>query len=443
MGFDIDCCCVGYNGETVFALPRARRALTKQFNLVDLSRRSLTYEIRLHKYSTRGFAVKIPGLDLTKVNENLYHRKTSEVKGLAKLLIFNHIQSTGLVATCEKIALDPKLAEYNARKDTEDSDYSNVFIPWGPRWFTANIIKTINRQDAAQFFGRKNRGQTHKHIFISGLQGVLTGQSNENCWCAQCKSGQPPSGDDQFVKGPLNWVTENPTRQILTGSFHPVTDNQWWTGAYKVWEPISGAKFIAATTAKTAPAERCAPKMPQKAVKAAPVSSKKLSKKTAKVVATAPKTAATFSTGPSGALPPISSFGMVHPLAGATSEAPRVGGLFSTGTTQPSFSFGQTQENVQFGRTSGLSQITQQQQPADVLSAFGSQIQPHSDVSKLLLLINHLAKDNLITPDEKSKLKNLVIRRDPTIVSVLEVFEIERDFNELADSFKRILQLKR
>jgi hypothetical protein len=54
---------VGYNGTDVYALPRARRAINKAYNLVDLSRRSLTYEVRLHKYAKRGFAVAVPGFD--------------------------------------------------------------------------------------------------------------------------------------------------------------------------------------------------------------------------------------------------------------------------------------------------------------------------------------------------------------------------------------------
>jgi hypothetical protein len=53
MGFDIDCCCVGYDGNNVWGLPRAQRALKRRYNLVDVSRRSLTYEIRLFKYSKR------------------------------------------------------------------------------------------------------------------------------------------------------------------------------------------------------------------------------------------------------------------------------------------------------------------------------------------------------------------------------------------------------
>ena len=66
---------------------------------------------------------------------------------------------------------------------------------------------------------------------------------------------------------------------------------------------------------------------------------------------------------------------------------------------------------------------------------------PESNVSKLLLLLAKLVKDGLITSDERGTLKDLIIRKNPSVVSVLEVFEIERDFNELADSLRRICKM--
>jgi hypothetical protein len=47
LGFDIDCCCVAYDGERVWAAKRARRALVHGINLVDPTRQSTTYELRL------------------------------------------------------------------------------------------------------------------------------------------------------------------------------------------------------------------------------------------------------------------------------------------------------------------------------------------------------------------------------------------------------------
>ena len=36
IGFDIDACAVGFDGATVFALPRFRRAVNRRFNLVGV-----------------------------------------------------------------------------------------------------------------------------------------------------------------------------------------------------------------------------------------------------------------------------------------------------------------------------------------------------------------------------------------------------------------------
>ena len=46
MGFDIDSCCVGFDGTNAWALPRARRAIKYSANVADPARESRTYEIR-------------------------------------------------------------------------------------------------------------------------------------------------------------------------------------------------------------------------------------------------------------------------------------------------------------------------------------------------------------------------------------------------------------
>lgn len=101
MGFDIDSCCVGFDGTTVWALPRAKRAICKRYNLVDMSRRSLSYEARLYKYSKRGFAVAVPGLQRFLIDPSLYTKRPSEVHGLAKLILFDHEANTKVRAKFE------------------------------------------------------------------------------------------------------------------------------------------------------------------------------------------------------------------------------------------------------------------------------------------------------------------------------------------------------
>ena len=49
MGFDVDSCAVCFDGARVLAAPRAVRALSRRANVVDLDRRSYTFETRLLK----------------------------------------------------------------------------------------------------------------------------------------------------------------------------------------------------------------------------------------------------------------------------------------------------------------------------------------------------------------------------------------------------------
>ena len=49
-------------GIKVWANPRAIAAMIRQCNTVDMSRRSPSYEVRLAKYSCRGFEVYVPNL---------------------------------------------------------------------------------------------------------------------------------------------------------------------------------------------------------------------------------------------------------------------------------------------------------------------------------------------------------------------------------------------
>eukprot|EP00026_Physarum_polycephalum_P000150 Phypoly_transcript_00150.p1 GENE.Phypoly_transcript_00150~~Phypoly_transcript_00150.p1 ORF type:complete len:1663 (-),score=347.22 Phypoly_transcript_00150:165-5153(-) len=252
MGFDIDACAVGYDGKNAYALERACRAITRGYNLVDMSRRSLTYESRLYKYSKRGFAVAIPGFDRNKVNPEIFTKSLKDVKGLAQLLLFefnafknsvtrNPFKSnkvpTSQIRHPDSFTED-RLQEFEtlrANRELPDSDYSSVYIPWGPQWFAKQILNVLNYQDKAQFFANKNNIR-HKHIFVSGIEGVLEGKS---FWCKKCKDqigrgkAENENAGDDYVSGPLKWLQDNPGRQLLTGSFHPVTDDEWELLAYR------------------------------------------------------------------------------------------------------------------------------------------------------------------------------------------------------------------
>lgn len=86
-GFDVDCSCAAYDGQQVYASPRALAAYMTQTNTIDLTRRSPSYESRLSKYAHRGFEVYWPNLDRSKIDPTIFERSFGRTEGLARLLI--------------------------------------------------------------------------------------------------------------------------------------------------------------------------------------------------------------------------------------------------------------------------------------------------------------------------------------------------------------------
>ncbi len=91
MGFDVDSCAVGTDGKRVWMSCRAHNALVSQCNVVDLSRRSPSYESRLAKYAKRGFEVGVPELRRERIDPMIFERAWGSVNGLARLLLLEKL----------------------------------------------------------------------------------------------------------------------------------------------------------------------------------------------------------------------------------------------------------------------------------------------------------------------------------------------------------------
>jgi len=89
LGFDVDCACVGFDGTSVWALPRCLRALKHGVNVLNPLHAwpsRATYEYRLVKYASRGFALAVPGLDLQHVDLLAINQtELRDLRGLARL----------------------------------------------------------------------------------------------------------------------------------------------------------------------------------------------------------------------------------------------------------------------------------------------------------------------------------------------------------------------
>jgi hypothetical protein len=116
--FDIDACCVLYDGQDVFCNTRGRRALNYRVNIADTHMRGRTYEKRLLKYSKRGFGLVVPGFDperqnpeLTNATEYFWEKEQVafrdsrgvlvRINGLAKLLVMSNAQKGTLPSTVQ------------------------------------------------------------------------------------------------------------------------------------------------------------------------------------------------------------------------------------------------------------------------------------------------------------------------------------------------------
>jgi len=84
VGFDVDCCCVCWNGKSIQTTQRGLFALKHRVNLASLTRRSPSYENRLIKYSGRGFDV-VTNFDFKNVYNKLFFMNSNNY-GFTRLL---------------------------------------------------------------------------------------------------------------------------------------------------------------------------------------------------------------------------------------------------------------------------------------------------------------------------------------------------------------------
>ncbi|KAF7964563.1 hypothetical protein HWV62_5684 [Athelia sp. TMB] len=146
-GFDIDASCCAYDGDRVWASPRAVIALMRQCNTVDMTRRSPSYEFRLAKYSRRGFEVYVPSLRRSDIDLRIYGRSVSSVAGLARLLILESFENPFLTIRLAAAAAAAAAAGPSTDAKHEISfsyyDITSLRIPYGPGWDAESVRKLM------------------------------------------------------------------------------------------------------------------------------------------------------------------------------------------------------------------------------------------------------------------------------------------------------------
>lgn len=256
----MDCSCVAYDGNQVWASPRAVAAYITQTNAVDLSRRSPSYENRLSKYSHRGFEAYWPLLDRSKIDPTIFERSFSRVVGLARLLVFEKLprpndRDAYLAKRRSERGRPPLPWRYRRKqlfgnlKDSQPDDvaewveeddvsnYHTFTVPYGPKYNAKRIEKLLFTKDLllnAEWNRPKDREiNLHRHpAFFGSVNDVI-----RDC-CGFCP--QPVTDEDSaaaeeeskiFISGDISFLKDDPGRQEI-GSFHPITDDDWTEMAY-------------------------------------------------------------------------------------------------------------------------------------------------------------------------------------------------------------------
>ncbi|KAJ6544391.1 hypothetical protein B0H19DRAFT_1170529 [Mycena capillaripes] len=255
-GFDIDAPCCAYDGDRVYANPRAIVAMMRQCNTVDMTRRSPSYEIRLAKYSTRAFEVYVPSLSRADIDPTIYERSIVRVTGLARLLVFEKLTNTderfSFLESRRTLRGRPNpLNQYNRRQkrkfkgdvkaetnalsglEMNDYDVTSLHIPYGPGWDARRIDKLVYQ--TVTTYNPKNKGRRlHRHpAFFGTIQECM-----DDC-CEYCPAPidederkLQAEEDEAYIRGRISFIQDDPGRQTLSGSFNPIDVGKWSAQVY-------------------------------------------------------------------------------------------------------------------------------------------------------------------------------------------------------------------
>lgn len=256
-GFDVDVACCAYDGDRVWANPRAIVSMMRQSNTVDMTRRSPSYEVRLAKYSSRGFEVYIPGLKRSKIDPTIYERAVSRVQGLARLLAIEklatpeirnqyrrqrsvlrgHNYSAAYTRPERRYKSDLKADAAFSGLELSDYDVINLHVPYGPEWDARRIEKLIYKTDFGvnSPYNPKNKDRhLHRHYAFFGTME----ECMEDC-CEHCPEPRnaeehilQDEEDKSYVRGRILFIEEDPGRQSVSGSFNPIDEGEWSETAY-------------------------------------------------------------------------------------------------------------------------------------------------------------------------------------------------------------------
>ena len=211
LGFDVDACCIGFDGRVICS-DRFLRAIRYGYNLIDLTRLSPTYEIRLMKYYARGFDIAMTEPVIEEQTEKILSL-TNKYGSILFAMLRGIYKLSYLLIAYNKLARIPKAQKI--------SDYSYGTID--------TVINSLyNGLEKINFV----YGVDLDKVLFEGISYL----PNPNTWRQRrfIKKINAKTFKDTTL-GPLRIMRRNVTKQsdtdeLFTGSFNPI-QMAWYEGS--------------------------------------------------------------------------------------------------------------------------------------------------------------------------------------------------------------------
>ena len=232
LNFDIDVCCVAFDGEKFWSTPRGIAALRSGVHLGDPARQSTTFDRRAPKYERRGYQFAFPGLSAT-----AYARLTRNSGYVPRVIqmgmcadparsMIERVLRGGRKALSLVAAEAAAAAAANEAADERSGDYAPHYSVLGDEArapfasYIRNHLWPIYRNE-----------MRHVHVATTALAPLL--DTPQGAPLAEIRAAVD-RGDPLFVYtaplAPANSIAflEALGHGQLTGSIHPVTKNSWY-----------------------------------------------------------------------------------------------------------------------------------------------------------------------------------------------------------------------
>ena len=224
----------------MFVGPRAWRAIVTRVNMIDLTRRSPTYEARLEKYAKRGFAVFAGSTSFKKSTVSaarvwLSRAYNPDVDGICRLLYAEHVQRVAKDAQGKIKTEIEEVPDHNRRFRS----FLSIAVDYGyDPGYVKSMSAKLSRLNKRFDFSRLLAGDVAA-LFDSGKKDDLPGSAHADM--RKFKLGRKDTISflkfknkeqvlERLSEDSFQWVTENPGKQqgqqgeaLLTGSFHPMS----------------------------------------------------------------------------------------------------------------------------------------------------------------------------------------------------------------------------